>query len=126
MKTVTISPDESSLYRTFQEGHPVQVRVSISPGDEHEYDKGRTVRVVCDRQELEGRIVSLSDKRQFLWDQGRYVMTTDFYGARVKLFSLYTSFVEVYYHPVDKKVMRISIAGDQDLKKHLSNISVSF
>ncbi|HYG02871.1 MAG TPA: hypothetical protein VD927_10535 [Chryseosolibacter sp.] len=70
--------------------------------------------------------LSLSDKRKFLWDQGRYVMTTDFYGARVKLFSLNTSFVEVYYHPVDKKVMRISIANDADLKKHLSGIKVSF
>jgi hypothetical protein len=64
--------------------------------------------------------------RAFLWDQGRYVLTTDFYGARVKLFSLYTSFVEVYYHPVEKKVMRISIAGDHEMKKHLSGITVTF
>src|SRR5688500_18578531 len=70
--------------------------------------------------------LSLGDKRKFLWDQGRYVLTTDFYGARVKLFSLYTSFVEVYYHPVEKKVMRISVAGEQDLKKYLSGITVSF
>ena len=70
--------------------------------------------------------LSLEEKRKFLWDQGRYVLTTDFYGARVKLFSLYTSFVEVYYHPVDKKVMRISPAGDQELRKHLSGIKVSF
>jgi hypothetical protein len=70
--------------------------------------------------------LSLSDKRKFLWDQGRYVLTTDFYGARVKLFSLYTSFVEVYYHPVEKKVMRISIAGENELRKHLSNIRVPF
>jgi hypothetical protein len=70
--------------------------------------------------------LSLGDKRKFLWDKGRYVLTTDFYGARVKLFSLSTSFVEVYYHPIEKKVMRISVAGEQDLKKHLSGIKVSF
>jgi hypothetical protein len=69
--------------------------------------------------------LSLGDKRKFLWDQGKYVLTTDFYGSRVKLFSLYTSFVEVYYHPVEKKVMRISIAGDPELKKHLAGIKVS-
>jgi hypothetical protein len=69
--------------------------------------------------------LTLGDKRKFLWDQGRYVMTTDFYGARVKLFSLYTSFVEVYYHPVEKKVMRISVAGDIELKKHLADVQVS-
>jgi hypothetical protein len=68
----------------------------------------------------------LGEKRKFLWEQGRYVLTTDFYGARVKLFSLNTSFVEVYYHPVEKKVMRISVANDADLNKHLSGIRVSF
>lgn len=70
--------------------------------------------------------LSLGDKRKFLWEQGRYVLTTDFYGARVKLFSLHTSFVEVYYHPVEKKVMRISVATDSDLGKHLTGIRVSF
>ncbi len=68
----------------------------------------------------------LVEKRKFLWENGRYVLTTDFYGARVKLFSLATSFVEVYYHPVERRVMRISIANDADLKKHLSGIKVSF
>jgi hypothetical protein len=68
----------------------------------------------------------LGEKRKFLWEQGRYVLTTDFYGARVKLFSLNTSFVEVYYHPVEKKVMRISVANDADLNKHLTGIRVSF
>jgi hypothetical protein len=58
MKTVNISPDESTLYDTFREGHPVQVRVSVSPGDEHEYDKGKRVRVVYESEELEGKIVS--------------------------------------------------------------------
>jgi hypothetical protein len=68
----------------------------------------------------------LVEKRKFLWENGRYVLTTDFYGARVKLFSLSTSFIEVYYHPVERRVMRISIANDGDLKKHLSGIRVSF
>jgi len=66
----------------------------------------------------------LQEKRKYLWENGRYVLTTDFYGARVKLFSLKTSFVEVYYHPVEKKVMRISVAGDQELKKHLISIKM--
>jgi hypothetical protein len=58
MKTVNISPDESTLYREFRDGHPVQVRVAISPGDEHEYDKGKRVRVVFESEESEGKIVS--------------------------------------------------------------------
>lgn len=58
MKTVNISPDESSLYREFREGHPVQVRVSVNPGEEREYEKGQTVRVKCENEEEEGKIVS--------------------------------------------------------------------
>lgn len=70
--------------------------------------------------------LALSEKKDFLWKEGKYVLTTDFYGARVKLFSLQTSFVEVYYHPVQRKIMRIAIADDSALKKHLSGIKVSF
>jgi hypothetical protein len=58
MKTVNISPDESSLYDTFRDGHPVQVRVSVSPGEEREYEKGQRVKVVYEKEELEGKIVS--------------------------------------------------------------------
>jgi hypothetical protein len=58
MKTVNISPDEASVFETFREGHPVQVRVSVSPGDEREYDKGQRVRVIFEQQETEAKIVS--------------------------------------------------------------------
>ena len=68
----------------------------------------------------------LGEKRKYLWQQGKYVLTTNFYGARVKLFSLETSFVEVYYHPVEKKVMRIAVASENDLNKHLTGIRVTF
>ncbi len=58
MRTVNISPDESTLYETFREGHPVQVRVSVSPGEEKEYNKGNMVKVVHEGEEAEGKIVS--------------------------------------------------------------------
>ncbi|HYG02869.1 MAG TPA: hypothetical protein VD927_10525 [Chryseosolibacter sp.] len=58
MRTVNISPDESAIYQTFQEGHPVQVRVTVSPGEEGDYQKGRTVRLVHEKGEAEGKIVS--------------------------------------------------------------------
>ena len=58
MKTVNISPAEATLYETFQEGHPVQVRIAVSPGEEHEYDKGKMVKVVYESEEVEGKIVS--------------------------------------------------------------------
>jgi hypothetical protein len=58
MKTVNITSDEYTIYETLQEGHPVQVRVSINPGEEHEYDKGKSVKVVFESEEIEGKIVS--------------------------------------------------------------------
>lgn len=58
MKTVNISPDEATIYETFQEGHPVQVRVSVTPGEEHEYEKGKIVKVKFEGNSIEGKIVS--------------------------------------------------------------------
>jgi hypothetical protein len=58
MKTVNITSSESTLYDTFQEGHPVQVRVTVAPEEEHEFDKGKTVKVIYNSEELEGKIVS--------------------------------------------------------------------
>lgn len=58
MKTVNISPDESTLYKTFSDGHPVQVRVTVSPGEVKDYDKGMKVMVVFEKEETEAKIVS--------------------------------------------------------------------
>jgi hypothetical protein len=58
MKTVNIAHDEYTIYETFKEGHPVQVRISIAPGEEKDYDKGKLVKVVYDETETEGKIVS--------------------------------------------------------------------
>lgn len=58
MKTVNISPNEASVFETFRDGHPVQVRVSVAPGDEKDYDKGQRVKVVFEREESEAKIVS--------------------------------------------------------------------
>jgi hypothetical protein len=70
MKTVSISPDESTVFETFREGHPVQVRVSVSPGDEHEYDKGKRVRIVFESQESEAKIVSQPLEIESKTDEG--------------------------------------------------------
>jgi hypothetical protein len=58
MKTINISPDESTLYETLRDGHSVQVRVNIPAVDEHEYDKGKTVKVIYENEEVVGKIVS--------------------------------------------------------------------
>jgi hypothetical protein len=69
--------------------------------------------------------LELRDKEAFLRQHGRFVVTTDFYGASIQLYSLNSSFVEVYHHPVLKNIMRISLATQDDMSKHLKSISLS-
>jgi hypothetical protein len=75
MKTVNISSSEPSLYETFQDGHPVQVRVSVSPGEEHEFDKGKTVKVIYDKNEMEGKIVSQPLEIDSTGDEGQKTLS---------------------------------------------------
>jgi hypothetical protein len=68
--------------------------------------------------------LTLPDKYNFVKQNGRYLISTNFYGSVVKLYSLQASFVEIYHHPVQKYIMRISIATDEDLLKHLKEIQL--
>jgi hypothetical protein len=49
---------EETIIKDFKEGNSVQVRVTVSPNEEKEYAKGKTVTVVCDGSEETGKIVS--------------------------------------------------------------------
>jgi hypothetical protein len=69
--------------------------------------------------------LSLTEKQDFLREHGEFMVTTDFYGASIHLYSLNSDFVEVYHHPVLRNVMRVSYATHQDLNKHLRSISLS-
>jgi hypothetical protein len=58
MGTVQISNAEHLAYEDFKEGNSIQVRVTIRPEEEKEYQKGKTVKVVYEKDELTGKIVS--------------------------------------------------------------------
>jgi len=58
MKIIDISSRELELVKTFEEGHSVQVRVVVPESEVHEYDKGKTVKVVYEGKEAIGKIVS--------------------------------------------------------------------
>jgi hypothetical protein len=68
--------------------------------------------------------LALSDKAELVTQEGKYLITTNFFGATIKLYELNMHFVEVYYHPVLNKVMRVSIAHDEEMKKHLALIQL--
>jgi hypothetical protein len=58
MKTIDISSRETDLLETFEEGHSVQVRVVVSENETHEYDKGKTVKIIFNGKEAIAKIVS--------------------------------------------------------------------
>ncbi len=68
--------------------------------------------------------LDLRERASLILKQGQHLVTTNFYGAAVKLFHLESRYVEIYYHPVTRKIMRVSIASPEDLNKHLSRITI--
>jgi hypothetical protein len=58
MTTIQISPDETALFKDFDEGTSVQVRVNVPGAEAAAYQKGKTVKVVYKDKEATGKIVS--------------------------------------------------------------------
>ena len=58
MGIIDISSNEEATIKDFKEGNSVQVRVTVSPAEEKEYVKGKTVTVICEGSEQTGKIVS--------------------------------------------------------------------
>lgn len=57
MATINIPESDSISYKDFVAGNPVQVR-SVTEGDEHEFDKGKHVKIVHMNNENKAKVVS--------------------------------------------------------------------
>ena len=68
--------------------------------------------------------LDLRERASLILKQGQHLVTTNFYGASVKLYNLKSRFVEIYHHPVTRKVMRVSFATPNDLNKHIEKIRI--
>lgn len=68
--------------------------------------------------------LDLGERANLILKQGQHLLTTNFYGASVKLYNLNTHLVEIYHHPVTRKIMRVSVAAATDLNKHLEKIRI--
>jgi len=69
--------------------------------------------------------LDLRERANLIRRKGQHLVTTDFYGATVKLYHLKMRYVEVYHHPVTRQIMRVSFASHEDLNKHLKSITFS-
>lgn len=68
--------------------------------------------------------LDLGERANLILKKGQHLVTTDFYGATVKLYHLKMRYVEIYHHPVTGKIMRVSSACNEELSKHLSRIKL--
>ncbi|MEX1239474.1 MAG: hypothetical protein WEB30_07145 [Cyclobacteriaceae bacterium] len=68
--------------------------------------------------------LDLRERTNLILKKGQHLITTDFHGATVKLYHMKMRYVEVYHHPVTRKIMRVSLATNEDLNKHLRRINL--
>jgi hypothetical protein len=58
MARINIPASDSMTWEDFKQENSVQVRVTVSPAEEHDYDKGQIVEVVHQDHTAKGKIVS--------------------------------------------------------------------
>ncbi|HCW06658.1 MAG TPA: hypothetical protein DGG95_04750 [Cytophagales bacterium] len=61
-----------------------------------------------------------------IWNNGCFLIAIDYYGYKISLYSLGTDFYEIFYNPRTNEIEKISLATEDDLKKYLNRISISF
>ena len=58
MGSVNIDTEDNISIKDFEGGNSIQVRVTVSPKEKSEYEKGKKVSVVHEGSEMKGKIVS--------------------------------------------------------------------
>jgi hypothetical protein len=70
----------------------------------------------------EYKSLSLDDRATTLWDEGVLVETIVYYGYIIQLWSVYSFFVEIYYNPIDKEIVKIEVVEEQGMKKYINGL----
>jgi hypothetical protein len=58
MSIINIPSSEGTTIQDFKDGNSVQVRVTVSAKEDNKFEKGQTVKVMCDGSEESAKIVS--------------------------------------------------------------------
>jgi len=72
----------------------------------------------------EFQFLDLRERANLILTEGQHLITTNFYGAAVKLYHHKNQYIEIYHHPVTRKIMRVSLATNEDLKKHVKDLQL--
>jgi hypothetical protein len=64
----------------------------------------------------------MNEEAERIWNEGVYLASIEYYCFKINLYSLGKEFWEVYYHPVQNTIERVSRASEEDLNKYLNRI----
>ncbi len=75
MGSVNISEEDGISVKEFEDGSAIQVRVAVSEEEKRQYNKGEKVKVVHNKREMMGKVVSdpiLIDRKR---DDGKLTLS---------------------------------------------------
>jgi hypothetical protein len=75
-------------------------------------------------QQIKFNDLSLPDKAIILAEYGKHMMSLDWHGYRIHLYSLNSHFVEVYFNVFTRQVEKIAIVIYGDLDKFTNSLSI--
>lgn len=66
----------------------------------------------------------LDDKAELVWEHGQYIDSIEYYGYKLNLYSMGTSFIEVFYSPSNNDVEKIQEVDKEGLNKYANRINI--
>jgi hypothetical protein len=75
MGSVNIDAEDSISIKEFEDGNSIQVRVKVSEKEKRDYEKGKTIKVIHEKGETGGRIVSDPIEIDKKRDDGRVTLS---------------------------------------------------
>ncbi len=75
MKKINIPESDTISFKDFKEGNSIQVRTEVAKADEHDFDKGKTVKVIHEGAEMNGRIVSDPIVIKESYEEGKTILS---------------------------------------------------
>ena len=61
------------------------------------------------------RMLSITQKGEYVFQEGEYIGLREYYNHRINLYSLFDFFVEVWYFPVENKIVKIEVLESEKI-----------
>ena len=61
------------------------------------------------------RLLSTTQKGEYVFQEGDYIVLREYYNHRINLYSLFDFFVEVWYFPAENKIEEIEVMESEKI-----------